>query len=85
MDGVVASPQEVAGIRSACGGRLIIVSPGIRPQGRKHNDQRRVMSPAEAIHAGVNYIVVGRPITEAKEPLGAAREIVAEMERRTER
>ena len=85
MDGVVASPREVAGIRSACGGRLIIVSPGIRPQGGKHDDQRRVMSPAEAIRAGVNYIVVGRPITEAKEPLGAAREIVAEMERSVER
>lgn len=81
MDGVVASPHEVAGIRAACGSRFIIVSPGIRPQGKKRNDQRRVMTPEEAIRAGVDYIVVGRPITEAKDPLAAVREIVSEMER----
>ena len=81
MDGVVASPNEVAEIRAACGNRFVIVSPGIRPQGGKRNDQRRVMTPEEAIRAGVDYIVVGRPITEARDPLGAAREIVAEMGR----
>ena len=84
MDGVVASPREVGEIRAACGRRFIIVSPGIRPQRGKRNDQRRVMTPEEAIRAGVDYIVVGRPITEAKDPLGAAREIVAEMGRSAE-
>ncbi len=83
MDGVVAAPHEVAGIRAACGRRLIIVSPGIRPQRGKRNDQRRVMTPEEAVHAGVNYIVVGRPITEAKDPLSAVREMISEMERST--
>lgn len=83
MDGVVASPQEVAAIRAACGRRFVIVSPGVRPQRGKRNDQRRVMTPEEAIRAGVDYIVVGRPIMEAKEPLNAVREIISEMERGT--
>jgi orotidine-5'-phosphate decarboxylase len=80
MDGVVASPHEVADIREACGRRFVIVTPGIRPASASHNDQRRVMTPAEAVRAGVDYIVVGRPIVEAKDPLAAARSIVAEME-----
>ena len=84
MDGVVASPQEVAAIRATCGRRFVIVTPGIRPQDGKRDDQRRVMTPADAIRAGVDYIVVGRPITEAQDPLSAAREIVAEMARGTE-
>ncbi len=83
MDGVVASPQEVAPIRIACGRRFVIVSPGVRPQRGKRNDQRRVMTPEEAIRAGVDYIVVGRPIMEAKDPLSAVREIISEMERGT--
>jgi len=83
MDGVVASPHEVARIRAACGSRFIIVSPGIRPQKGKRNDQRRVMTPEEAIRAGVDYIVVGRPIMEAKDPRIAVREIISEMERST--
>ncbi len=81
MDGVVASPQEVAPIRAACGNRFIIVSPGVRPQRAKRNDQRRVMTPEEAIRAGADYIVVGRPIMEAKDPMRAAQEIITEMER----
>ena len=81
MDGVVASPHEVADIRSACGRRFIIVTPGIRPFESDRNDQQRVMTPAAAIKAGVDYIVVGRPILEAKDPVVAAQEIVAEMER----
>jgi orotidine-5'-phosphate decarboxylase len=80
MDGVVASPHEVADIRSACGRRFVIVTPGIRPVAGNRNDQQRVMTPADAIAAGVDYIVVGRPIVEAKDPVSAAREIVAEME-----
>ena len=83
MDGVVTSPHEAAGIRAACGRRFIIVSPGIRPHRGKRNDQKRVMTPEEAIRAGVDYIVVGRPITEARDPLSAAREVVSEMERST--
>jgi len=83
MDGVVASPQEVAAIRAACGRRFVIVTPGIRSHDRKQDDQRRVMTAAEAIRAGVDYIVVGRPIIEAQDALSAAREIVAEMARGT--
>jgi len=81
MDGVVASPHEVADIREACGRRFVIVTPGIRPFDSNRNDQQRVMTPADAIRAGVDYIVVGRPILEAKDPLRAAQEIVAQMER----
>lgn len=80
MDGVVASPQEVSLIRSACGPRFSIVCPGIRPKGKDQTDQKRVMTPGEAIRIGADYIVVGRPITEAKDPLSAARDIVSEME-----
>jgi orotidine-5'-phosphate decarboxylase len=81
MDGVVASPHEVADIRKACGRRFVIVTPGIRPFDSSRNDQQRVMTPAEAIQAGVDYVVVGRPILEARDPLLAAQEIVADMER----
>jgi len=79
MDGVVASPHEVADIRQACGQRFVIVTPGIRPADSHRNDHQRVMTPADAVRAGVDYIVVGRPILEAKNPIMAAREIVAEM------
>lgn len=80
IDGVVASPHEVAQIRAACGRRFIIVSPGIRPRGKAKDDQSRVMTPGEAIRVGADYIVVGRPIVEAKDPLRRAREIISELE-----
>jgi orotidine-5'-phosphate decarboxylase len=80
MDGVVAAPNEVAEIRSACGRRFVIVTPGIRLQKSKRDDQKRVMTPADAVRAGVDYIVVGRPIMEAADPVSVAREIIAEME-----
>jgi orotidine-5'-phosphate decarboxylase len=80
MDGVVASPHEVGDIRAACGRRFVIVTPGIRLRAGERNDQQRVMTPREAVEAGVDYIVVGRPILEAKDPVAAARAIVAEME-----
>lgn len=80
MDGVVASPHEVADIREHCGRRFVIVTPGIRRTSGERGDQKRVMTPADAVRGGVDYIVVGRPVIEAKDPVGAAREIVAEME-----
>jgi orotidine-5'-phosphate decarboxylase len=80
MDGVVASPHEIADIRRACGRHFIIVTPGIRSGQAPANDQQRVMTPHEAVRAGVDYIVVGRPILEAKDPVAAARKIVAAME-----
>jgi orotidine-5'-phosphate decarboxylase len=80
MDGVVASPHEVADIRAACGQRFVIVTPGIRPADSSRNDQQRVMTPQSAVRAGVDYIVVGRPIIEAKDPAAAARAIVADMQ-----
>lgn len=79
MDGVVASPHEVADIRAACGPSFVIVTPGIRPAEINRNDQQRVMTPADAVRAGVDYIVVGRPILEAPNPVDAARAIVADM------
>src|SRR5256885_16348862 len=80
MDGVVASPHEVADIREACGRRFVIVTPGIRPRDAGRNDQQRVMTPADAIQASVDYIVVGRPTPPAKDPVAAARKITAEMQ-----
>lgn len=80
MDGVVASPHEVADIRALCGPSFVIVTPGIRPAESIRNDQQRVMSPSDAVRAGVDYIVVGRPILEAGDPVVAARAIVADME-----
>ena len=80
MDGVVASPHEVADIREACGRRFVIVTPGIRPSDGNRNDQQRVMTPQGAVRGGVDYIVVGRPIIEAKDPVAAAQAIVADMQ-----
>ena len=80
MDGVVASPHEVADIRAACGRQFVIVTPGIRPADANRDDQQRVMTPSDAVRAGVDYVVVGRPILESKDPVKAARAIVAEME-----
>jgi orotidine-5'-phosphate decarboxylase len=72
LRGVVASPHEIAAIRAACGNDLVIVTPGIRPDGSSVGDQRRTKTPAAAIAAGANYIVVGRPITEARDRRAAA-------------
>jgi orotidine-5'-phosphate decarboxylase len=81
LDGVVASPQETAAIRSACGPDFAIVTPGIRgaSAGTAKNDQSRTMGPAEAIKAGASYIVVGRPIIAATDPRAAAAAIVEEL------
>ena len=79
-DGVVASPHEVALIREACGRDFLVVTPGIRPKGAATGDQARAATPASALAAGADYLVVGRPITEAADPAAAADRIVREME-----
>jgi len=84
-DGVVASPQEVALIREACGQDFLVVTPGIRPLGASHGDQARAATPAAAVAAGCDYIVVGRPIIEASDPAAAADAIVAEFASATAR
>jgi orotidine-5'-phosphate decarboxylase len=79
VDGVVASAREAAEIRSATGGKLMVVTPGIRPQDSSSDDQKRIATPGAAIRDGADYLVVGRPITKASDPKAAARGIVAEM------
>jgi len=79
LDGVVASPQEARAIRRACGRDFLIVVPGVRPAGAARGDQSRVATPADAIRAGANYIVVGRPITAADDPVAAAKSILREI------
>jgi len=78
-DGVIASPHEARVIRQDLGANFVIVTPGIRPAGAGKGDQTRVNRPAEAITAGADYLVVGRPITEAAEPQRAAKEIIQEI------
>lgn len=79
LDGVVASAHEVESIREACGPDFMIVVPGIRPASASVNDQSRVATPAAAIRAGANYLVIGRPITGAPDPTEAAAAIGAEI------
>lgn len=71
LDGVVCSAHEAAALRAACGNKFKLVTPGIRPAGAALNDQARVMTPAAAIEAGADYLVIGRPITGAADPLAA--------------
>lgn len=77
--GVVASPLEVGLIRAACGPEFKIVTPGVRPAFASSDDQKRIMTPAEAISAGADYLVIGRPISAAAEPLRAAQLILDEI------
>jgi orotidine-5'-phosphate decarboxylase len=79
IDGAVCSPREVAQLRSVCGDDFLLVCPGVRPQGTETGDQRRVMTPAEALKAGANYLVIGRPITQARDPAGAWLKICQEL------
>ncbi|MTI84638.1 MAG: orotidine-5'-phosphate decarboxylase [Firmicutes bacterium] len=79
LDGVVASAREAAAIRQMCGKQFIIVTPGIRPAGSAAGDQKRIVTPADALKAGSTYLVVGRPVTAAEDPAAAARQIIDEM------
>jgi len=79
LDGAVASAREAAAIRAACGGGFLIVTPGIRPAWAASDDQRRIVTPAEAIARGADILVIGRPITRAADPAGAAARILEEM------
>ena len=80
VDGVVASPQEAAAIRAACGKDFLIVTPGVRPAGGDKGDQSRVATPAQALQDGADFLVVGRPILAAADPRAAALAILEEME-----
>jgi orotidine-5'-phosphate decarboxylase len=82
LDGVVASPREVRQVREAIGPDMVIVTPGVRPVGADADDQARTMTPAQAMEAGADYIVVGRPIIAAQDPLEAAESILMQMEGR---
>jgi orotidine-5'-phosphate decarboxylase len=79
LRGVVASPLEIRAIREACGDALTIVAPGVRPAGSDRGDQARTLTPREAIAAGADYIVIGRPITEKKNRREAAVRIIEEL------
>lgn len=80
LDGVVASPWEIKALRAACGEGFVILTPGIRPAGKSDDDQKRIMTPQEAIKLGADFIVIGRPITNATNPVKASQEILKEME-----
>jgi orotidine-5'-phosphate decarboxylase len=80
IDGLIASPAEAEALRAQVGRSLLIVTPGVRPAGSAAGDQKRVMTPAEAIKAGADHIVVARPVIAASDPAAAAQAIVAEIE-----
>jgi orotidine-5'-phosphate decarboxylase len=79
LDGVVCSPHEIARLRKACGPDFKLVVPGIRPQWAEAGDQKRIMTPAEAVSLGADHLVIGRPITQAKTPKDALARILAEI------
>jgi len=79
VDGLVCSPHEVALLRAELGGDVALVVPGVRPAWASSDDQKRVMTPAEAVAAGADHLVIGRPITRSDDPVGAARRIVDEI------
>jgi orotidine-5'-phosphate decarboxylase len=79
VDGLVCSPEEASAVRKIVGTKMALVTPGIRPAGAEAGDQKRIATPAAAIAAGADYLVVGRPIIAADDPKAAARAIVAEI------
>jgi len=83
VDGIVCSAEEAANLRAIVGAKMALVTPGIRPAGAAAGDQKRIMTPAKAIAAGADYLVVGRPIMAAPDPKAAAQAIVAEIAKAT--
>jgi orotidine-5'-phosphate decarboxylase len=81
IDGLVCSPEEAAALRKIVGQTMPLVTPGIRPSGSAAGDQKRIMTPARAIAAGADYLVIGRPVVEATDPRAAAQAILAEITR----
>lgn len=79
IQGAVCSPQEATQLRHVCGEEFLLVCPGVRPTWAEGGDQRRVMTPQEALKAGASYLVIGRPITAATDPQGAWRRIIDEL------
>ncbi len=79
LDGVVCSAQEVKGLRNWLGKKFKLITPGIRPHGSDNDDQKRVMTPAQAIEAGSDYLVIGRPITQATDPVQVLKDIQKEI------
>jgi orotidine-5'-phosphate decarboxylase len=80
LDGVICSPLEIAALRRECGKDFVLMVPGIRPAGAASGDQKRVMTPSEAMALGANHLVIGRPITEAADPAGAAQAIARDLD-----
>jgi orotidine-5'-phosphate decarboxylase len=83
VDGIVCSAGETAALRLMVGNDMVLVTPGIRPAGNQRGDQKRVVTPANAIAAGADYLVVGRPIIEAPDPAGVAAAIIADIAKNT--
>lgn len=81
LDGVVCSAQEAADLRARFGAGFVLVTPGIRPAGADAGDQSRIMTPGSAIRAGADYLVIGRPITQAADPLSALQQINQEVQK----
>jgi len=79
IDGVVCSPKEVTQLRQQLAGDFLLVTPGVRPQGAAQDDQKRTMTPKEALQSGASYLVIGRPITKASDPLQALKVICTEI------
>lgn len=79
LDGIICSPAEVAALRAECGDDFVLMVPGIRPAGSAVGDQKRVMTPRDAVEQGADFLVIGRPITQAPDPAEAARAIVGEL------
>ena len=79
LDGVVCSSRETAALRQRLGPDFILVTPGIRPAGSQQDDQRRVMTPREAVSSGASYLVIGRPVTQADDPVSVLRTINSEL------
>lgn len=81
LAGIICSPKEIEGVRASYGQDLVLMVPGIRPAGSDAGDQKRIMTPEDAIHLGATHLVIGRPITGAKDPAAAAADIMASLQK----